>query len=165
MAPAKPVFRPDAIAFNGTKPLNCEPFEIHQVEFGPSRTQPRPVILQDRASSLRPVRSTRSHRPQTSTRQHVHGAKSDGTDDDWAKARVQCQRAAGIRGGFFDYPEIETLPLHVHSPTYHPPEHRQPHAIDIYTARVEALPSPVKFHGRGARHCSTVKEGLPSGNT
>jgi hypothetical protein len=95
----QPVFRPDAIAFNGTKPLNCEPFEIHQVEF-------------DR-HGRRVVRSfcKTEHLPYDLCVQlalivlkhqlaNTLTVQSDGTDDDWAKARAQCQELLGYGEGF-----------------------------------------------------------------
>lgn len=96
----KPVFKDDAIVFNGAGRSGCEPFEIHQTEFdrrGRDRclsfckTEHAPYDL-----CVQVVLIVLKH--------HVGDdltVGSDGVDEDWNEARNICQGVLGYGAEFW----------------------------------------------------------------
>lgn len=94
-----PVFSDGEIAFNGAGNSGCEPFIVRRTEvprhgraraFSFCKTEKRPYDLCVQAALI--------------VLKHHLGAEisvhSDGKDDDWAKAREECQRILGYGQDF-----------------------------------------------------------------
>ena len=94
-----PLLSEDTIVFNGAKGASCEPFEIHQTEFDrrgrntfltfcKTEHAPYDICVQVTLIALK----------------HYLGdnitVASDGTDEDWEKARNLCQQQLGYGAGF-----------------------------------------------------------------
>ena len=95
----EPVFRDDEVIFNGAPPLQCEVFEIHRVEFDKRGT----TIVRSYCKT--------EHLPYDLAVQcalvifrcslgSLLRVASDASEEDWERARSECQKHLGYGGNF-----------------------------------------------------------------